>query len=59
MAAKKSKAGRKIGRNKVTCARYREQGRRVKNKIRRVARHVRGNPNDTAAAAWMEENTRV
>lgn len=41
--------GRKIGRNKVECARYRAQGRREKNKVRRLARHIREYPQDEAA----------
>lgn len=33
--AKGSKKNRKFGRNKVKCARYRAEGRREKNKLRR------------------------
>lgn len=36
-----SKKGKKIGRNKVKCARYRSEGRREKNKARRAARRNR------------------
>lgn len=54
MAASKTKKGRKFGRRKDTCARYRAEGRKEKNKKRRVARHVRGNPNDIAAAAVLD-----
>lgn len=53
MAAKQhqqsKKGGRKIGRNRVECERYRKQGRREKNKLRKLARHVRDFPNDEAA----------
>jgi len=40
----KSRSGggaRKIGRNKVFCVRYANEGRRVRNKARRAARHAR------------------
>ncbi len=40
------KGCRKMGRNKVTCARYRAEGRREKNKRRRAARHAKKHPND-------------
>jgi hypothetical protein len=36
--AKGSKKGRKIGRNKVKCERYRLEGRREKNKARKAAK---------------------
>lgn len=36
MPAKPSKKGRKIGRNKTRCAKYRAEGRREKNKKRRL-----------------------
>lgn len=36
--AKGSKKGRKIGRNKVKCERYRLENRREKNKARRAAK---------------------
>ncbi len=36
MAAKKTKKGRKIGRNKAKCERYRAEGRREKNKARKI-----------------------
>lgn len=43
-ANKKSRSGggaRKIGRDKVKCARYRTEGRREKNKARRIAKQKR------------------
>ena len=40
------KGCRKAGRNRETCARYRAEGRREKNKIRRAARHAKNHPND-------------
>jgi len=35
------KGSRAYGRNKVKCARYRAQGRREKNKARRMAKRAR------------------
>ena len=43
------KGGRKIGRNKVKCARYAAQGRRARNKARKHAKHLRAHPGDLAA----------
>lgn len=39
--AKGSKKGRKIGRNKVKCERYRLEGRREKNKARKAAKRLK------------------
>lgn len=40
--AKPSSGGtRKIGRNKVKCARYRAEGRRERNKARRAAKRAK------------------
>ncbi len=40
--AKKSKAkGRKIGRCKLSCQRYRLESRREKNKLRRLRKHIK------------------
>lgn len=36
MPAQKTKKGRKYGRNKIKCARYRLEGRKEKNKARRI-----------------------
>ncbi len=41
MSAKNTRKGRKIGRNKVKCARYRAEGRREKNKARKAAKAAR------------------
>jgi len=38
---KKGKGGRKIGRDIQKCARYRLEGRREKNKARRIAKQKR------------------
>lgn len=48
------KKGRKIGRNKVKCDLYRKQGRRERNKLRRLRRHVRRQPNDWEAKSAIE-----
>lgn len=39
--AKPTHKGRKIGRNKVKCARYRAEGRRERNQARRLAKRQR------------------
>jgi ribosomal protein S15P/S13E len=39
----------KIGRNKVKCDRYRLSGRRITNKVRRLAKHLRVHTNDKVA----------
>ena len=40
--AKKSKAkGRKVGRNSLSCQRYKLEHRREKNKLRRLRKHVK------------------
>ena len=41
--------GAKIGRNRIPCERYRAQGRRERNKLRKLRKHVRGYPGDLAA----------
>lgn len=47
---KKSGGGaKKIGRNKVFCKKYELEGRRAKNKRKRLSRHVRRQPNDLSA----------
>jgi hypothetical protein len=40
-SSKQKGGNKKHGRNKVKCARYRKEGRREKNKARRIARHER------------------
>ncbi len=53
MPASKSRKGRKVGRNVKKCERYRLQGRRERNQLRKVSRHLRGHPNDGQALAWL------
>ena len=48
--AKKTKKGRKQGRNALSCQRYKLEHRREKNKLRRLRRVLKRNPNDTNAA---------
>lgn len=54
--AKKSKKQRKVGRNAASCARYKNEHRREKNKLRRLTKHLALFPNDhcaTGAAGRM------
>lgn len=53
----KGKKGRKVGRNRKWCQEYRARGQRMKNKIRKVARHLKRHPNDEAAAAWITSSS--
>ena len=39
--AKKTHKGRKVGRNSLSCQRYKLEHRREKNKLRRLRRHVK------------------
>ena len=45
----KGGGGAKIGRNRVECERYRAQGRREKNKRRKLQKHIKRCPGDLAA----------
>jgi len=47
--AKKTKKNRKHGRNKVWCEVYRREGRREKNKCKRLRKHIVRHPNDNVA----------
>ncbi len=49
---KGGKKGAKIGRNKVSCAKYRAEGRREKNKAKRARRHIKAYPNDQLAPGY-------
>ncbi|MBI2039919.1 hypothetical protein HYT18_02505 [Candidatus Microgenomates bacterium] len=51
--------GRKIGRNKAKCERYRLSHRREKNKIRKILKHLKKHPNNTAALRRIEELKRI
>lgn len=48
-AHNKGKNNRKIGRNAAKCARYSAEGRREKNKARKILRHLKRHPNDMNA----------
>ena len=48
-AHNKGKKNRKIGRNAVKCMRYMIEGRREKNRARKILRHLKSHPNDRAA----------
>ena len=41
--------GKKIGRNKDWCRRYRDMGTREDNKMRRISKHLEKHPNDVTA----------
>lgn len=47
---RKGSKGRKVGRDIDDCKRYRLSGRREKNKIRKLRRHIESSPNDKIAA---------
>ena len=51
--AKKTKKQRKHRRNVLTCARYRNQGRREKNKLKRLRKHIARHPGDKCAIACV------
>ena len=49
---KKSTSGggaQKIGKSKKKCERYKNQGKREKNKVRKVLRHLKNHPEDQCA----------
>ena len=52
------KGAKKIGRNlrKPACARYRNEMRWVKNKIKKLKRHLKKHPNDRVAIKAKEAN---
>lgn len=45
----KGGGARKYGRNKITCANYRSQQQRERNKAKKLARHIRACPWDAVA----------
>lgn len=47
--AKSTAKGRKIGRNKVYCARYSAENRREKNKKIKLKKHLKNQPLDSQA----------
>lgn len=49
--AKGGKKGRKIGRNKKFCDLYALENRRMRNKVRRKARHMKRHPKDLQSKA--------
>ncbi len=56
MSKKKDKGNknRKYGRARVGCERYRREGRREKNKARKLKRHLKNQPGDRAATAALK-----
>lgn len=58
---KKPKGGRKNrkwGRNKDWCKAYAARGQREKNKVVRLRKHLKSNPNDPVARALVEKGGR-
>ena len=49
MPATTSSGNSKFGRNKIWCERYRNEGRREKNKLRKLLTRLNHHPNDRAA----------
>lgn len=54
-ARRGGRKGRKIGRNKVKCEKYRLSHRREKNKIRKINRHLKVHINDWVAKKRVDE----
>ena len=50
---RKSGGNRKIGRNKVKCAKYRAENRRIKNKIRKITKHLTKFSNDLQSVRYL------
>lgn len=55
----KGKKGRKMGRNLVWCANYRNQQTREKNKARKIAKHLKIHPGDTDALKVLKTLPKV
>jgi hypothetical protein len=47
--AQTKSGGKKIGRNKVECQRYRARRTRERNKLRKLRKHIKRYPGDAAA----------
>ena len=52
--SKKSGGSRKVGRNGAMCKVYRDRNVRLRNKVRKVLRHIKRYPGDEQAQAWMD-----
>ncbi len=52
--AKAGKKGRKFGSNKVFCERYRAENRRLRNKIKKLKKHLKKLPEDVQAQEALE-----
>ncbi len=48
-------SSRKVGRDLMKCQRYRERGIRLRNKIRRLRKHIKANPNEENGAKALKE----
>jgi hypothetical protein len=49
------KGNKKHGRNEVSCKAYRASGRREKNKVLKLQRHLKVYPSDSAALNKLKE----
>ena len=45
----------KLGRNKRFCEKYRSEGRRIKNKIIKITRHLLKHPNDKESSKVLNK----
>lgn len=54
MSKLKSGGKKKIGRNGAMCKIYRDRNVRMRNKVKKVARHIKRFPADLQAKAWSE-----
>lgn len=58
MAGTKAKGGkknRKLGRNSVACKRYANEGRELKNRLRKMRKHLRRNKTDAQNLAAFKK----
>lgn len=52
--AKKTKKGKKVGRNSLSCQRYKLEHRRERNKLKRLKRHLNKFPHDLCATKAVD-----
>lgn len=54
---KKGQKGRKLGRNKKKCEKYKAMGMRKKNKIHKLKKHIKDHPNSNESKDRLKELT--
>ena len=59
MTGKSKTKASKVGRNKTYCDRYTLLGMRVRNKIKKLKRHLKSLPNDKQASRALKRCARV